>query len=75
MGISRPQFVKNLQGDWTLPKLCENIDGKRGITEQIAFDFSATLGTTPQFWLNLQNNCEFKNLTTESPENTETGKE
>ena len=56
MGILQSQFVKHLDGTWTLSKLNEIIHGKRGITEQTALDFSDALGTTPQFWLNLQNN-------------------
>jgi antitoxin HigA-1 len=56
MGISQSQFVKHLDGTWTLSKLNEIIHSKRGITEQTALDFSDALGTTPHFWLNLQNN-------------------
>jgi len=29
--------------------------GKRGVTPETAWLFSQALGTTPQFWLNLQN--------------------
>jgi addiction module HigA family antidote len=56
MGILQSQFVKHLDGTWTLSKLNEIIHSKRGITEKTALDFSDALGTTPQFWLNLQNN-------------------
>jgi addiction module HigA family antidote len=33
----------------------EIIRGKRGITPSTAWLFSQALGTTPQFWMNLQN--------------------
>lgn len=56
MGISQSQFVKHLGGAWTAPKINEIIKGKRGITEQTALDFADALGTTPQFWINLQTN-------------------
>lgn len=32
----------------------EIVRGKRGITPETAWLFSQALGTTPQFWLNLQ---------------------
>jgi addiction module HigA family antidote len=36
------------------PRLNEIIHGKRGITPDTALRISALIGTTPQFWLNLQ---------------------
>ena len=33
----------------------EIVRGKRGITPQTAWLFSQAFGTTPQFWMNLQN--------------------
>ncbi len=33
----------------------ELIKGKRGVTPETAWLLSQALGTTPQFWLNLQN--------------------
>jgi antitoxin HigA-1 len=54
-GISQLQFARHLGGHWTPSKLNEIIRGKRGITERTALDFADALGTTPQFWLNLQN--------------------
>lgn len=53
--ISQNQFVAHLGGSWTQPKLSAIINGKRGITEAIALDFADALGTSPQFWINLQN--------------------
>ena len=54
MGISQSKFAKHLGGTWTTTKINEIIKGKRGVTEQTALDFADALGTTPQFWLNLQ---------------------
>jgi antitoxin HigA-1 len=53
--ISQGQFAKHLNGTWTQPKISEIINKKRRITEAIALDFSDALGTSPEFWINLQN--------------------
>jgi antitoxin HigA-1 len=45
----------------------EIIRGKRGITPENAWLFSQALGTTPQFWMNLQNAFD---LTSKRPERT-----
>lgn len=55
LGISQEQFAKHLGGTWTQPKISAIINQKRGITEAIALDFSDAFGTTPEFWLILQN--------------------
>jgi antitoxin HigA-1 len=55
MEISQEQFAKHLGGTWTQPKISAIICQKRGITEAIALDFADAFGTTPEFWLNLQN--------------------
>ena len=34
----------------------EIVRGKRGVTPETAWLFAQALGTTPQFWLNLQSN-------------------
>ena len=55
-----------------LPKTINEIcRGKRGISAEMAWKLSYALGTSPNFWLNLQNNWElsevrasrFENLT------------
>ncbi|MCH9626820.1 MAG: Antitoxin HigA-1 [Chlamydiales bacterium] len=56
MGISQAQFVRHLGGSWTNAKLSEIIHGKRGVTVETALYFAQALGTSPQFWLNLQMN-------------------
>jgi addiction module HigA family antidote len=50
--ISQRQFAIKLS--WSARKLNEIIKGKRGITAASAIDLSIELGTTPEFWLNLQ---------------------
>lgn len=52
--ISQEQFAKHLDGTWTQPKVSEIINKKRRITEAIALDFSDALGTSLEFWINLQ---------------------
>ncbi|MBM3976864.1 MAG: HigA family addiction module antidote protein [Planctomycetes bacterium] len=37
-----------------LQRLNEIVRGKRGVSPETAWLFSAALGTTPEFWLNLQ---------------------
>ncbi|PJD95423.1 MAG: addiction module antidote protein, HigA family [Parachlamydia sp.] len=52
--LSQEQFARHLNGS-TQPKISEIINKKRRITEAIALDFADALGTSPEFWLNLQN--------------------
>lgn len=54
MKISQAMFVRHLGGTWTYAKLNEIIHEKRGITPDTAIELGAALGTTPEFWLNLQ---------------------
>jgi addiction module HigA family antidote len=39
---------------WTVAKLNELINGKRGVTADSALDLAAELGTSAELWLNLQ---------------------
>ncbi len=41
-----------------LQRINQIVRGKRGVTAQTAWLFSQTFGTTPQFWLNLQNSYD-----------------
>lgn len=52
--LSQEQFAKHLGSSWTQPKISEIINKKRRITESIALDFADALGTSPEFWINLQ---------------------
>lgn len=56
--ITQTDFVDHLGNSWTQPKLSSIIRGKRSITIPIALDFSDALGTTPDFWINLQTNVD-----------------
>lgn len=57
--ISQEQFANHLEGSWKQPKISEIINKKRRVTEAIALDFADALGTSPEFWLNLQNRYDF----------------
>ena len=52
--ITQIEFAIHLGGTWTQPKLSAIIHGKRSVTEEIALDFADALGTSPEFWTNLQ---------------------
>jgi antitoxin HigA-1 len=52
MGITQMQLSKLIGVSY--PRVNEIIDGKRGITPSTALRLSRLFGTTPQFWLNLQ---------------------
>lgn len=56
--LSQQQFAHYLGGTWTQSKISEIINKKRRITEIIALDFADALGTSPEFWLNLQNHYD-----------------
>jgi len=55
LGLSQGQFAHHLNGTWTQPKVSEIVNKKRRITEAIALDLADALGTSAEFWLNLQN--------------------
>jgi antitoxin HigA-1 len=52
--LSQEQFANHLGGTWTQPKISEIINKKRRVTEAIALDFADALGTSAEFWINLQ---------------------
>lgn len=52
MGLTQKAFAQHL--GWTYARLNEIINGRRGITASSALAFADALGTTPEFWLNLQ---------------------
>ena len=51
-GTSQRAFASRV--GWTVAKLNELINGKRGITADSALDLAHELGTPPELWLNLQ---------------------
>ena len=57
-GLSQRAFAKRL--GWTVAKLNELINGKRGVTADSALDLAAELGTSPEVWLNLQMQFDLK---------------
>lgn len=52
MGISQTEFARHVH--ISTQRINELIHGKRGITPQTAWLLSQALGTTPEFWMNLQ---------------------
>ncbi len=53
MEITQVEFARHISVP--VQRVNEIVRGKRGITPQTAWLFAQALGTTPQFWLNLQN--------------------
>jgi antitoxin HigA-1 len=56
IGISQTELARYIG---VLPKTINEIcRGKRGISAEMAWKLSKSLGASPLFWLNLQNNWE-----------------
>ncbi len=56
MGQSQKGLAQHL--GISTQRINELVRGKRGVTPDTAWLLSQALGTTPEFWLNLQNNHE-----------------
>jgi antitoxin HigA-1 len=54
LGISQVAFARHV--GVSVQRINEIVRGKRGITPDTAWRFSHALGTTPEFWMNLQSN-------------------
>lgn len=54
LGITQVAFAGHI--GVPLQRINEIIRGKRGVTPETAWLLSQALGTTPEFWLNLQRN-------------------
>ncbi|MBI3447449.1 MAG: HigA family addiction module antidote protein [Acidobacteria bacterium] len=52
LGITQVAFSQHI--GVSLQRVNEIIRGKRGVTPETAWLFAQALGTTPQFWINLQ---------------------
>ena len=52
LGVSQVRFARHL--GIPLQRVNQIVRGKRGVTPQTAWLLSQALGTTPEFWLNLQ---------------------
>lgn len=60
MGVSQSKFARHL--GVSIQRVNELVKGKRGVTPETAWLLSASLGTTPEFWMNLQVNYELSSL-------------
>jgi len=58
--VSQSKFARHL--GVPIQRINELVKGKRGITPETAWLLSASLGTTPEFWMNLQVNYELTSL-------------
>jgi antitoxin HigA-1 len=56
LGLSQVAFAAHISVP--VQRINEIIRGKRGVTPETAWLFSEALGTTPEFWLNLQANYD-----------------
>ena len=52
LGISQVAFARHC--GMSLQRLNEIVNGKRGITAETAWIVGQALGTTPEFWMNMQ---------------------
>lgn len=52
LGVSQVAFAKHI--GVPTQRINEIVRGKRGVTPGTAWLFAQALGTTPEFWLNLQ---------------------
>lgn len=56
LGMTQKALADHL--GWTYARLNELVRAKRGVTADTALALSEALGTTPQFWMNLDDNYE-----------------
>lgn len=54
LGLSQVAFAGHIQVP--VQRVNEIVRGKRGVTPETAWLFAESLGTSPEFWLNLQTN-------------------
>src|SRR3972149_6370046 len=52
MGLTQSAFAAHIGASFK--RINEIVNGKRAVTPETAWLFSEALGTTPQFWMNLQ---------------------
>ena len=52
LGVTQVAFARHIGAP--VQRVNEIIRGKRGVTPESAWLFAQALGTTPEFWLNLQ---------------------
>ncbi len=56
LGVTQVAFANHI--GVPVQRINEIARGKRGVTPETAWLFSQALGTTPEFWLNLQRNYD-----------------
>ena len=56
MNMSQAELARQL--DKTAASINEVVKGKRGVSAELALKLAKLLGTTPEFWLNLQMDWE-----------------
>ena len=56
LGLSQVAFAAHI--GVPVQRVNEIVRGKRGITPESAWLFAEALGTSPEFWLNLQSNYD-----------------
>ncbi|MDQ3963892.1 MAG: HigA family addiction module antitoxin [Actinomycetota bacterium] len=54
LGVSQVALAEHL--DIPIQRINELVRGKRGVTPETAWLLAGALGTTPEFWINLQAN-------------------
>lgn len=52
LGLSQLGFSKQMS--WTYAKVNEIVNGKRGVSPEVALSLADAFSTTPQFWMNMQ---------------------
>lgn len=62
MGISQYRLAKVIGRPQSA--VADVVHGRRAITAEMAWLLGQALGTTPQFWLNLQNTYDLKTIDT-----------
>ena len=56
LGVSLTDFAEHI--NVTRARLSEIVNGRRGVTPDTALRLGHVLGTSPEFWLNLQRNVD-----------------
>jgi antitoxin HigA-1 len=52
MGITQADFAKHIRVSW--PTLNQLVNGRRGVSSDMAYRLASALGTTAEFWANAQ---------------------
>ena len=60
LGVTQTELAKHL--GIPIQRVNELIRGKRGVTPDTAWLLSKALGTTPEFWMNLQVNYDLSSM-------------